>query len=77
MTVIRFDSAATASVIVSGGAPGSFDTALLEPDMTVQQIDAVFLSGGSAFGLASGAGVQAALREQAAASRWDPSRCRS
>ncbi len=32
--------------------------------MTVSQIDAVFLSGGSAFGLASGAGVQAALREQ-------------
>ncbi len=64
VTVIRFDAPATASGIISGGAPGSFDTALLEADMTVQQVDAVFLSGGSAFGLASGAGVQAALREQ-------------
>jgi D-aminopeptidase len=64
VTVIRFDEPATASGIVSGGAPGSFDTALLDPDMTVQQIDAVFLSGGSAFGLASGPGVQAALRAQ-------------
>jgi D-aminopeptidase len=64
VTVIRFDEPATISGVVSGGAPGSFDTALLEPDMTVQQADAVFLSGGSAFGLASGAGVQAALRQQ-------------
>jgi D-aminopeptidase len=64
VTVIRFDAPATISGIVSGGAPGSFDTALLEPEMTVQQADAVFLSGGSAFGLASGVGVQAALRAQ-------------
>jgi L-aminopeptidase/D-esterase-like protein len=64
VTVIRFDAPATISGTVSGGAPGSFDTALLEPDMTVQQADAVFLSGGSAFGLASGVGVQAALRAQ-------------
>ncbi len=62
VTVIRFEAPVTASAIISGGAPGSFDTAMLEPDMTVQQIDAVFLSGGSAFGLASGGGVQAALR---------------
>jgi L-aminopeptidase/D-esterase-like protein len=63
VTVIVFDDPATASGIVPGGAPGSFDTALLEPENTVQQINAVFLSGGSAFGLASGTGVQAALRE--------------
>jgi D-aminopeptidase len=62
VTVVRFDEPAVISGVVSGGAPGSFDTALLEPDMTVQQADAVFLSGGSAFGLASGPGVQAALR---------------
>jgi D-aminopeptidase len=62
VTVIRFDEPATISGVVSGGAPGSFDTALLEPEMTVQQADAVFLSGGSAFGLAAGPGVQAALR---------------
>lgn len=64
VTVIRFDAPATASAIISGGAPGGFDMALLEADMSVQQVDAIFLSGGSAFGLASGAGVQAALREQ-------------
>jgi D-aminopeptidase len=62
VTVIRFDAPATISGLVSGGAPGSFDTALLAPEMTVQQADAVFLSGGSAFGLASGVGVQGALR---------------
>jgi D-aminopeptidase len=64
VTVVLFDAPAVASVAISGGAPGSFDTALLEPDMTVSQIDAVFLAGGSAFGLASGAGVQAALLAQ-------------
>lgn len=64
VTVIRFDEPVTASGIVSGGAPGSFDTELLAPEMTVQQVDAVFLSGGSSFGLASGPGVQAALRAQ-------------
>ncbi len=64
VTVIRFDEPYVASGIVSGGAPGSFDTALLDPHMTVERIDAVFLSGGSAFGLATGVGVQAALRAQ-------------
>ncbi len=64
VTVIRFDEPAVASGTISGGAPGSFDTALLEPEMTVERIDAVFLSGGSAFGLATGVGVQAALRAQ-------------
>jgi D-aminopeptidase len=64
VTVIRFDEPAVASGEVAGGAPGSFDTALLDPSMTVQQVDAVFLSGGSAFGLASGVGVQGALRAQ-------------
>ncbi len=63
VTAIVFDDPATASGIVPGGAPGSFDTALLEPENTVQQINAAFLSGGSAFGLAAGTGVQAALRE--------------
>jgi L-aminopeptidase/D-esterase-like protein len=64
VTVIRFDEPAVASGVIGGGAPGSFDTGLLEPEMTVERIDAVFLSGGSAFGLASGVGVQGALRAQ-------------
>ncbi len=64
VTVIRFDEPVVASCTISGGAPGGFDTALLEPGMTVERVDAIFLSGGSAFGLAAGVGVQAALRGQ-------------
>lgn len=52
-----------ASVVVRGGAPGGRDTGLLEPDMTVQGVDAVVLSGGSAFGLDAAGGVMARLRE--------------
>jgi L-aminopeptidase/D-esterase-like protein len=51
-----------ASCIVLGGAPGSRDTAMLEPEMTRQQIDAFVLSGGSAYGLDAAGGVQAMLR---------------
>ena len=64
VTVAIFDAPATASIAVSGGAPGLRDASLLEADMTVQQIDALVLSGGSAFGLDSAGGVQACLREQ-------------
>jgi L-aminopeptidase/D-esterase-like protein len=63
VTALVFDAPATASIAISGGAPGLRDAALLEADMTVQQIDALVLSGGSAFGLDSVGGVQAALRE--------------
>jgi D-aminopeptidase len=64
VTALIFDAPATASIAVSGGAPGLRDAALLETDMTVQQIDALVLSGGSAFGLDCVGGVQAWLREQ-------------
>jgi D-aminopeptidase len=40
------------------------DTALLEPEMTVQEVDAIVLSGGSAFGLDAAGGVMAVLAEQ-------------
>jgi L-aminopeptidase/D-esterase-like protein len=63
VTVVVCDPAATAAVHVMGGAPGTRETDLLEPHNTVQTVDAVFLSGGSAFGLDAGSGVQAALRE--------------
>jgi len=63
VTALIFDAPATASISISGGGPGLRDAALLEPDMTVQQIDALVLSGGSAFGLDSAGGVQAFLRE--------------
>src|SRR5437899_774196 len=64
VTAIIFDEPAVASVDVRGGAPGTRETDLLEPHRSVERIDAVVLSGGSAFGLDAGAGVQAYLREQ-------------
>jgi L-aminopeptidase/D-esterase-like protein len=63
VTAIVFDRPATAAVCVLGGAPGGRDTGLLAPEMTVQAVDAIVLSGGSAFGLDAAGGVQAALRE--------------
>ena len=53
-----------ASVVTRGGAPGQRDTALLEPGMTVEGVDAVVLSGGSAFGLDAAGGVIAELRQR-------------
>ena len=47
-----------------GGGPGTRETALLDPALTVEGIDAIVLSGGSAFGLDAASGVQAFLREQ-------------
>ncbi|MGV3552877.1 P1 family peptidase [Rhizobium sp.] len=62
-TVIVCDRPTTASAQVLGGAPGTRETDLLEPHNSVQTVDAIFLSGGSAFGLDAGTGIQAALRE--------------
>lgn len=56
-TVVRCTPAAVASGEVRGSAPATRDFALLEPSATVQRIDAVVLSGGSAFGLAAADGV--------------------
>jgi L-aminopeptidase/D-esterase-like protein len=64
VTAIVFDRPAVASVSVLGGAPGGRDTDLLAPHNTVEAVDAIVLSGGSAFGLDAAGGVQAALREQ-------------
>ena len=64
VTAIVFDEPAVASIDVRGGGPGTRETDLLEPAMTVERIDALALSGGSAFGLEAGGGVQAWLREQ-------------
>jgi len=63
-TAIVFDAAVVASVDVRGGGPGTRETALLDPAQTVEGIDAIVLSGGSAFGLDAASGVQAWLREQ-------------
>ncbi len=64
VTAIVFDEPAVASIDVRGGAPGTRETDLLDPHRTVERIDAVVLSGGSAFGLDAPSGVQAWLREQ-------------
>src|ERR1700684_4231272 len=62
-TVVVFDDPAVASIDVRGGGPGTRETALLDPAQTVEGIDAITLSGGSAFGLDAASGVQAFLRE--------------
>jgi L-aminopeptidase/D-esterase-like protein len=64
VTAILFDEAAVASADVRGGAPGTRETDLLQPEETVERIDAIVLSGGSAFGLDAPGGVQAWMREQ-------------
>lgn len=63
-TVVVFDAPAVASVDIRGGGPGTRESALLDPAQTVEGIDAVVLSGGSAFGLDAASGAQAWLREQ-------------
>ena len=61
-TVLVGDAPFTASVHVMGGAPGTRETDLLAPDKTIDQIDALVLSGGSAFGLDACSGVMDGLR---------------
>ncbi|PSL18660.1 P1 family peptidase [Shimia abyssi] len=63
-TVLLADRPITCGVSVMGGAPGTRETDLLAPDKTVQQVDALVLSGGSAFGLDAASGVADALRAQ-------------
>ena len=57
VTVITADAPFTAACQVMGGAPGTRETDLLSPEMLVNQIDALVLSGGSAFGLSAASGV--------------------
>jgi L-aminopeptidase/D-esterase-like protein len=63
-TAVVFDKAVVGSVDIRGGGPGTRETALLDPAQTVEGIDAILLSGGSAFGLDAASGVQAYMREQ-------------
>lgn len=64
VTVVLCDEPAVAGVQVLGGAPGTRETDLLEPHNIVETVNAIVLSGGSAFGLDAASGVQAALREK-------------
>jgi L-aminopeptidase/D-esterase-like protein len=64
VTAVIFDAPAVAAIDVRGGVPGTRESALLDLAHTVERIDAIALSGGSAFGLEAGGGVMAWLAEQ-------------
>ncbi len=61
VTVVLPDRPAIAAVDVRGGGTGTRDTELLDPAATVEAVDAIVLSGGSAFGLDAAGGVMAWL----------------
>jgi D-aminopeptidase len=63
-TAILFDEPAVAALDLRGGGPGTRETELLDPAATVERIDAISISGGSAFGLEAAAGIMAFLAEQ-------------
>ncbi|WP_137725151.1 P1 family peptidase [Prescottella subtropica] len=62
-TVVLVPAGATAGVDVRGGGPGTRETDLLDPSHSVQQVHAVLLTGGSAYGLAAADGVMRRLEE--------------
>src|ERR1700683_4365110 len=64
VTAIVFDQPFVAAMDVRGGGPGTREGALLDLANAVEKIDAIVLSGGSAFGLEAGGGVQAWLAER-------------
>jgi D-aminopeptidase len=61
-TVLTADEPLLAAVDIRGGAPGTRETDLLGPGRLAQHVDALVLSGGSAFGLDAASGVTDALR---------------
>jgi L-aminopeptidase/D-esterase-like protein len=63
-TVVMVEKGAVAGVDVRGGAPGTRETDLLDPVNLVQKIHAIYLAGGSAFGLDGAAGVMCFLEER-------------
>ncbi|MFW2338710.1 MAG: P1 family peptidase [Acidimicrobiia bacterium] len=68
-TVIVLPEPNVAAVEIRGAAPGTRETALLQPGMRVETIQALLLTGGSAFGLAAADGV---MKELAADGRGHP-----
>ena len=63
-TVVIADGGVIGGVDVRGGAPGTVETDLLDPVNTVERVDAVFIAGGSAYGLAARGGVMRYLEER-------------
>lgn len=64
VTVVVGDAPMVCAVSIAGGAPGTRDIALLAPDKTVTAVDALVMSGGSAYGLDAAGGVVDGLRAQ-------------
>ena len=64
VTVVLLPPDTIGAAEVRGGAPATREIALLEPGRTVQHVDAVVFSGGSAFGLAAADGVMRALAQR-------------
>lgn len=65
-TVILCESGAVGGVDVRGAAPGTRETDLLRPESTVEHVNAILLTGGSAFGLDAASGVMRYLEERGA-----------
>lgn len=63
VTVLIFDQGAAGGVDISGGGPASRETPLTSPVTADNPLNAIVLSGGSAFGLAAGDGVMRYLEE--------------
>ncbi|MBF9068320.1 P1 family peptidase [Streptacidiphilus fuscans] len=70
--VLAPEGGAVAGVDVRGGGPGTRETDALDPRNLVQRVDAVTLTGGSAFGLDAAGGVVAWLEEQGRGFRVGP-----
>ncbi len=64
VTVVLATSPVVGAVDIRGGAPGTTGTAELEPTRVVERVDAITLSGGSAFGVAAASGAQSWLAER-------------
>ena len=62
-TACIFDEPSVAAVHIMGASPGTRETELLNPEYAVAKVDAIVLSGGSAFGLDAAGGCQAWLKE--------------
>ena len=71
VTCLTADAPFACGVDVRGGAPGTREVALLEPDKLVSGVNALVLSGGSAFGLAAAQGVMDTLHKAGRGFRVD------
>jgi putative pantetheine hydrolase len=71
-SVIVFPDGAVCSADVRGGGPGTRETDLLDPRNLVEQVHALVLTGGSAYGLDAAGGVMRALEERGVGFRVGP-----